>query len=124
MLQVGGDFYDTFALEDGRLGVAVGDVVGHGLEAAAGMGRLRTALAALAAHASGPGELLSHLDAYASGYDAVPFATACCAVLDPATGELRHASAGHPPILVVPRGGRAEMARGRTLRRPARRSAA
>jgi serine phosphatase RsbU (regulator of sigma subunit) len=102
MLEVGGDFYDTFAFADGRLGVAVGDVVGHGLEAAASMGRLRTALTALAAHAGGPGELLSHLDAYASGYDAVPFATACCAALDPQTGALRHASAGHPPILMVP----------------------
>ncbi len=105
MLEVGGDFYDTFTFADGHLGVAVGDVVGHGLEAAASMGRLRTALTALAAHAGGPGELLSHLDAYASGYDAVPFATACCAALDPQTGELRHASAGHPPILMVPTDG-------------------
>lgn len=101
LLEVGGDFFDTLALRDGWIGLTVGDVVGHGLEAAATMGRLRTALAALAPHASGPGQLLSHLDAYASGPNAVGFATVCVAALEPATGRLLHASAGHPPMLVV-----------------------
>jgi PAS domain S-box-containing protein len=105
VLEVGGDWYDTFALADGRVGVAVGDVVGHGLEAAAAMGRLRTALAALAPRADGPGELLSFLDEFSAGPNGAEFATACCATLDPATGELRYASAGHPPMLVAPPGG-------------------
>jgi anti-sigma regulatory factor (Ser/Thr protein kinase) len=65
------------------------------------MGRLRTALAALAPHADGPGRLLSNLDAYATGAGAADFATACCGLLDPGTGVLRYASAGHPPMLVV-----------------------
>ncbi len=101
LLEVGGDWFDTFALADGQLGLAVGDVVGHGLDAAAAMGRLRVALAALAPHADGPGRLLSHLDAFAVGPDGAEFATACCAVLEPSTGVLRYASAGHPPMLVV-----------------------
>jgi len=64
-------------------------------------GRQRGAQAALAPHAPGPGGLLDHLDAYATGPDAVEFATACCAFLDPASGVLRYASAGHPPMLAV-----------------------
>lgn len=101
VLEVGGDWYDTLALRDGCLALAVGDVVGHGLEAAASMGRLRTALAALAPHATGPGQMLTWLDAYATGVNGTRFATACCASLDPATGVLRYASAGHPPMLAV-----------------------
>lgn len=101
LLEVGGDWYDAFALPGDRIGLSVGDVVGHGLEAAAAMGRLRTALAALAPHADGPGEALSRLHDYAKGPDGAPFATACYAVLDPASGELVYSSAGHPPMLVL-----------------------
>lgn len=100
-LEVGGDWYDVFRLPDGRIGLAVGDVVGHGLESAATMGRLRTALAALAPHADGPGELLSHLQQFTDGPNGTGFATACYAVLDPDAGRLVHASAGHPPCLLV-----------------------
>ncbi|MEZ5098275.1 MAG: ATP-binding SpoIIE family protein phosphatase [Thermoleophilia bacterium] len=100
-LEVGGDWYDAFPLPDGRVGLAVGDVVGHGLEAAAAMGRLRTALVALAPHADGPGSLLSLLDDFAAGPNGTDFATAVVASLDPATGALRYASAGHLPLLVV-----------------------
>lgn len=105
-LEVGGDWYDVFRLPDGRIGLAVGDVVGHGLESAASMGRLRTAMAALAPHAEGPGELLSHLQQFTDGPNGTGFATACYAVLDPEPGILQHASAGHPPCLVVEPGGR------------------
>jgi len=105
VLSVGGDWYDTFALPGGRVGLAVGDVVGHGLEAAAAMGRLRTALAALAPHADGPGRLLALLNEFAAGPNGSDFVTACCATLDPATGALRYASAGHPPMLLVAPGG-------------------
>ena len=105
-LEVGGDWYDTFELPDGRIGLTVGDVVGHGLTAATAMGKLRVAMGALAPHADGPGELLSQLDGFAAGNDGVDFATACYAIFDPRTGELRHASAGHPPMLVVTADGR------------------
>ena len=101
VLEVGGDWFDAFDLPDGRLAVTVGDVVGHGLSAAAAMGQVRTALAALAYHAEGPGDLLMRLDGYLARHQTTDFATVCYAVIDPTTGLVEHASAGHPPILAV-----------------------
>ena len=101
MLEVGGDWYDAFELPDGRIALTVGDVVGHGLAAAAAMGQVRTALAALADHAAGPGELLERLDGFLARSRTTDFATVCYVVIDPATGALEYASAGHPPMLVV-----------------------
>ncbi|MEV0457938.1 SpoIIE family protein phosphatase [Catellatospora methionotrophica] len=100
-LEVGGDWYDAFALPDGQLAITVGDVVGHGLDAAIAMGTLRVAMAALAPHSAGPGELLSQFDRFAREVDGAHFATACYAQYDPASGRLRYASAGHPPMLVI-----------------------
>ena len=100
-LEVGGDWYDVFPLADGRVALTVGDVVGHGLAAAAAMGQLRTALAALARYTDSPGELLTRLDAFVATTDTTDFATVCYGVLDPATGVFEYASAGHPPILLV-----------------------
>jgi PAS domain S-box-containing protein len=100
-LEVGGDWYDAFMLPDGRVAVTVGDVVGHGLAAAAAMGQLRTAHAALAQHASGPGQLLTRLDDFVERTRTTDFATVCYGVLDPDTGVLEYASAGHPPMLLV-----------------------
>ena len=104
-LEVGGDWYDVFPVMGGRVAFTVGDVVGHGLAAAAAMGQLRTALAALAPYADSPGELLSRLDAFVATSATTDFATVCYGVLDPSTGTLEYASAGHPPILLVPPGG-------------------
>lgn len=98
---VGGDWYDTLTLDDGRIGFTVGDVVGHGIGAAAAMGRVRTALVALAPHASGPGDLLGRLQRYVVERDVTDFATACYAILDPRSGHLEYSSAGHPPGIVV-----------------------
>jgi anti-sigma regulatory factor (Ser/Thr protein kinase) len=100
-LEVGGDWYDAFELPDGRIALTVGDVVGHGLTAAAAMGQVRTALAALAIHAAGPAELLERLDDFLARSGTTDFATVCYAVIDPITGVLEYASAGHPPMLVV-----------------------
>lgn len=100
-LEVGGDWYDAFTLPDGRIAITVGDVVGHGLDAAIAMGALRVGMRALAPHSSAPGELLSQFDRFAADVDGADFATACYAVYDPATRQLRYASAGHPPMLVV-----------------------
>ncbi len=100
-LEVGGDWYDVFPLANGRVALTVGDVVGHGLAAAAAMGQLRTALAALARYTDSPGELLTRLDAFIATTGATDFATVCYGVLDPATGLFEYASAGHPPILLV-----------------------
>ncbi len=105
-LEVGGDWYDAFELADGRVAVTVGDVVGHGLAAAAAMGQLRTALAALSEDASSPGELLTRLDGFLARTRTTDFATVCYGVLDPNTGVFEYASAGHPPILLVEPSGR------------------
>jgi PAS domain S-box-containing protein len=104
-LEVGGDWYDVFPLADGRVALTVGDVVGHGLAAAAAMGQLRTALAALARYTESPGELLTRLDTFVATTGTTDFATVCYGVLDPATGVFEYASAGHPPILLVSPGG-------------------
>lgn len=102
LLEVGGDWYDTFTWADGCVGLIVGDVVGHGLGAAAAMGRLRSAVAALAPHTgSSPSALLDALDHFARGPNGTNYATACCAVIDPQSGHLRYAAAGHPPMLVL-----------------------
>ena len=100
-LEVGGDWYDAFSLPDGRIGLCVGDVVGHGLEAAAAMGRMRVALATLAAREPDPGRVLTQLDEIAAGPNGIGYLTVVYAILDPVTRELHHAAAGHPPLLVV-----------------------
>jgi PAS domain S-box-containing protein len=101
VLEVGGDWYESLTLPDGRLLLAVGDVVGHGLEAAVVMGRLRSGLAAMAGREQRPSQLLTLLDEYARQPGTGDYTTVACAVVDPASGTMRYASAGHPPILVV-----------------------
>ena len=94
------------ALESGSLALVVGDVVGHGLEAAVAMGQLRGAVSALA-QTSSPAELLDRLDAFVETVPSAATATLAFVDLDSATGELRYACAGHPPPLVVSPQGRA-----------------
>lgn len=102
LLEVGGDWYDTFSWPDGSIGIIVGDVVGHGLDSVASMGRLRAATAALAAHTGPhPAALIGALDEFAKGPDGTDFATAVCVVIEPTSGTLTYASAGHPPVVVV-----------------------
>lgn len=97
----GGDWFDAVALEDGRLVLAVGDVVGHGVRASVAMGELR-ALFEERARLDGDIEAaLELLDSRARRVPAARAATVCAAVLDPATGELVYCTAGHPPPLVV-----------------------
>lgn len=99
-LDVGGDFFDV--LPDGDcVTFVVGDVAGHDTTAAAVMGQLRTACRAFATQTSGPAELLALLQTnwYQLGFDRI--ATAVVARLDPATGALRVASAGHLAPLII-----------------------
>jgi anti-sigma regulatory factor (Ser/Thr protein kinase)/putative methionine-R-sulfoxide reductase with GAF domain len=104
---VGGDWYDLIELPRGLVGVVIGDVVGHGIKAAALMGQLRTALRAYAAEGHGPGRTLELVDRFAHGMSEPSMATAAYAVLDPETGIVRFAVAGHlPPIVVSPSGAR------------------
>lgn len=100
--EVGGDWYDVFMLPDGRCAIAVGDVVGRGIPAAAKMGQLRAATRAYAVHAPGPAHVLDELDGFVGHLGAISFATLVLGFLDLATGELELASAGHPPALLVP----------------------
>jgi anti-sigma regulatory factor (Ser/Thr protein kinase)/putative methionine-R-sulfoxide reductase with GAF domain len=105
--EVGGDWYDVFELPRGRLGVAIGDVVGHGVRAAALMGQLRTALHAYAMQDYGPARTLELVDRYIQAMPDYAMATAAYAVFEPDTGEVQIASAGHlPPIVVSATGGR------------------
>ncbi|MGH2891978.1 MAG: ATP-binding SpoIIE family protein phosphatase [Solirubrobacteraceae bacterium] len=105
--EVGGDWYDVFELARGRLGVAIGDVVGHGVRAAALMGQLRTAMHAYAIQDYGPARTLELVDRYVQSMPDYAMATAAYAVLEPDTGEVQVASAGHlPPVVVSRDGGR------------------
>ena len=107
-LEVGGDWYDSFEWPSGEIGVIVGDVAGHDLTAAAAMGRLRSAVAALVPTLDpDPTAVLGAVQRIALGPDGTPYVTAVCAVVDPLTGTLQVATAGHPPPLLV-RGDTAE----------------
>ncbi|MEU8363079.1 SpoIIE family protein phosphatase [Nonomuraea sp. NPDC048882] len=101
---VGGDWYDAIHLPGSRLALVVGDVTGHGINAAATMGRLRTAVRTLAYLDLPPDQLLTHLDHLmakdARGFD-VTSATCLYTVYDPRTGRCTMAAAGHPPPAIV-----------------------
>ncbi|MEV7612187.1 SpoIIE family protein phosphatase [Streptomyces sp. NPDC089799] len=109
---VGGDWFDVIPLSGTRVALVVGDVVGHGLHAAATMGRLRTAVYNFSSLDLPPDELLSHLDELVAHIDTdeqewqgITGATCLCAVYDPVSGRATAASAGHPgPALAHPDG--------------------
>ncbi|MFF5471203.1 SpoIIE family protein phosphatase [Streptomyces achromogenes] len=98
---VGGDWYDAVVLPSGLVLMCVGDVAGHGIEAATSMVVLRNALRGLAVTGAGPGQLLSWLNIVAHHLTGAVTATAVCALYDPDRHTLRWARAGHlPPVLV------------------------
>ncbi|OHV46105.1 hypothetical protein BBK14_09455 [Parafrankia soli] len=102
---VGGDWYDVLPLDDGRVALVVGDVMGHGIQAAATMGQLRASARAHITTDPSPSAVLARLDEAANRLEQGQIATAALAVLDPANARLTLASAGHlPPLLVPPRG--------------------
>lgn len=96
-LEVGGDFFDILPLDDGAVMLVIGDVVGHGLEAASAMGQLRSAARALSATTRSPARLLELLDRFAGVVPACRFATAAIVVVDADRHSLRYSVAGHPP---------------------------
>ncbi|WP_328483683.1 SpoIIE family protein phosphatase [Streptomyces sp. NBC_00377] len=100
--EVGGDWFDVIPLPDGKTALVVGDVMGSGIDAAATMGRLRTATTTLASLDLDPAVLLEHLDRITQGLDH-SIATCVYAVHDPRAGRCRIANAGHlPPVRVRP----------------------
>ncbi|WP_329112318.1 PP2C family protein-serine/threonine phosphatase [Streptomyces sp. NBC_01353] len=96
-LNVCGDWYDLVDLPGDRIGVAVGDVVGHGLQAACVMGLLRSALSAASHVADGPAQALEVLGLYARSVEGAENATAVKTFIDWDTHTITYSSAGHPP---------------------------
>ncbi|SHN16639.1 PP2C family protein-serine/threonine phosphatase [Streptomyces yunnanensis] len=100
-LNVCGDWYDTVDLADGRFSVAVGDVVGHGLEAATIMGMMRSALSAASRAVSGPAQALEVLGLYARSVEGALATTAVTALIDTHSKLIVYSSAGHPPPVLL-----------------------
>ncbi len=101
--EVGGDWYDAFALSNGRLGIVLGDVAGRSIPAASKMGQLRTVTTAFALGEGGsrpPGEVLTRLNRYQLALGEEGIFTVIYAVLDPRAGTIWWANAGHPPPLI------------------------
>jgi serine phosphatase RsbU (regulator of sigma subunit)/predicted ester cyclase len=94
--EVGGDFYDFFELEDGRLGLVVGDATGKGVPAALVMSSARSMLRAVAQASESPGDVLRRVnDSLVTDIPPNMFVTCFYAILDPKRGSLRYANAGH-----------------------------
>jgi serine phosphatase RsbU (regulator of sigma subunit)/DNA-binding response OmpR family regulator/anti-sigma regulatory factor (Ser/Thr protein kinase) len=105
--QVGGDWYDALNLGAGRIGVVIGDVVGHGVRAATTMGELRNGLRAFAIEGLPPGEALHQLDRLVQATVGPGMvATALFLIVDPDAGTVTLANAGHPPPAVLSAAGR------------------
>ncbi|WP_031025552.1 SpoIIE family protein phosphatase [Streptomyces sp. NRRL WC-3725] len=108
--RIGGDWFDTIKLPGSRTALVVGDVMGHGLNSAAMMGQLRTAVQTMAAMETPPAQLLRSLDDLARRLGDTYLATCLYAVYDPIRGELTLANAGHiPPVLVRAEDGSSEL---------------
>ncbi|MFJ8779112.1 SpoIIE family protein phosphatase [Streptomyces sp. NPDC102476] len=108
--EIGGDFYAALRVDEGVL-TAVGDVVGHSLDAATVMVELRHALRAYAVDESDPAVLAERLDRTLQRYHPDTTATVCLALIDPDTGRTRIANAGHIPPLIVRDTGTADYAK-------------
>lgn len=107
---LGGDWYDAFAIEGGRVVVAIGDVVGHGVLAAAVMAQLRTALRAYAIEGHPPASVVELVNGLMSGLGPKAMTTLACAVIDPDAATLELVVAGHPPPLLIGPEGEAQFA--------------
>jgi phosphoserine phosphatase RsbU/P len=98
---VGGDWYDLFAVPSGDLWIVMGDVAGHGLNAAVVMGRIRSALRAYALVEGAPERVLELVDHKVNHFEIGTMATVACAVLSPPFERMTVALAGHPPPVIV-----------------------
>lgn len=100
-LEVGGDWYDVIPAPSGAVCLAIGDVVGRGLRAAATMGQLRTALRAYALQETSPGQVIERLEGLVKWLPEASMTTLVFAVYEPDAGILTYSCAGHPPPLVI-----------------------
>lgn len=115
--QVGGDWWDVFALPDGATGLAIGDVMGHDVVAAAAMGQLRSVLRTCAWAGDSPATVLDHMDQLVESFEMAQLATCIYARLQPPDGDtgrrrrprLRWANAGHLPPVLLSRDGAARL---------------
>jgi len=99
-LDVGGDWYDAISLGDGNVGVVIGDVVGHGIEAAAVMGQFRNALRAYALDGAGPAAAVDRLNRLTRTFEQNDMATLVYGEFDATSNRMRFVRAGHPPPLL------------------------
>ncbi|MFD9126894.1 SpoIIE family protein phosphatase [Kitasatospora sp. NPDC059571] len=103
--EVGGDWFDVVPLSGGRVALIVGDVMGHGIRAAATMGQLRTVARTLITLDMDPARVLRRLDDAAAAIGESQFATCVCVLFDPADRACSAATAGHlPPVIALPDG--------------------
>jgi anti-sigma regulatory factor (Ser/Thr protein kinase) len=115
-MDVGGDWFDTIPLADGRLGFVVGDVVGKGVQAASTMAQLRNGMRALTLDASDPASIVTKLNRLLDSYTDAPFATMAFVTVDPRTHRVAIVSAGHlPPLVLSPDGDATFLTAGRAL---------
>jgi PAS domain S-box-containing protein len=105
---IGGDWYDAFLLDDGRVVITIGDVLGKGLGAAVTMGKLRQAMQSVALVMPDPNTMLDAADRTVRAQSDDTYATALAGILDPARHEFTFASAGHPGPALRHRDGRIE----------------
>lgn len=97
----GGDWFDALPLDDGRMALVVGDVVGHGVAASAAMGQLRAALELALTTAGDLGSAIARVDAFAAQKRPLRAATVGIVVIDPRTADMEYCLCGHPPPVVV-----------------------
>ena len=97
---LGGDWYDVLPLPDNRTYLAVGDIVGHGLQAVEDMAAMRSAHRALAHRGQSPAQMLADLNSYTENVIRSEFVTMVSAVFDHTAGVLTYSSAGHPPAFL------------------------
>jgi hypothetical protein len=111
---VGGDWYDAFTLPDGSVLLVVGDVTGHGVEAASAMAQLRYACRFFARDEPDPAAVLTRLNGLIGEGGGTEFATAACVLVAPDGTSVRFALAGHPSPMVLPGGHRLDPGHRRT----------
>lgn len=98
---IGGDWFDALLLPDDALLVTIGDVAGHGVQAAAAMGQVRHFARAYALEGRSPGEIVASLNRYLCRLPEGPHLAIWIAILDPYSGALTYCGAGHPPFLIL-----------------------